>query len=138
MSIWCLLSSSVTIPSSFRLSSYVLPASPDIIPTALLHTFKAVLVPVQPWRPCRYTELQVWADILDVEAEEDMSIPVVERSRQLSQYSFKLVLIGILKVNDEKDPDRLVIGMDPRIRIRGSTPKCHGSATLALAYIPYF
>jgi hypothetical protein len=28
------------------------------------------------------------------------------------------------------NPDPLVRGMDPRIRIRGSTPKCHRSATL--------
>jgi hypothetical protein len=51
-------------------------------------------------------------------------------------------LAGILKVNDENsririqysDPDPLVRGMDPRIRIRIPTPKCHGSGTLVPEY----
>jgi hypothetical protein len=52
-----------------------------------------------------------------------------------------LFFAGILKVNDENsriwiqdpDPDPLVRGMDPRIRIR-ITPKCHGAATLKNCY----
>jgi hypothetical protein len=49
---------------------------------------------------------------------------------------------GILKVSDENsriwiqnpdpNPDPLVRGKDPRIRIRGSTQKFHGFATLDL------
>jgi hypothetical protein len=66
---------------------------------------------------------------------------VTSRKNCVKNYFFA----GILKVNDENsririqvpdpdpnlDPDPLVSGMDPRIRIRsGSAPKCHGSGTL--------
>ncbi len=38
----------------------------------------------------------------------------------------KIVFDGVMKINDEnsRDPDPLVRGMDPRIRIN---TKCHGS-----------
>jgi hypothetical protein len=46
-------------------------------------------------------------------------------------FFFNLYVVGVLKVNDENSKIRkLVIGMDPRFRIIGSTPKCHGSETL--------
>jgi hypothetical protein len=49
----------------------------------------------------------------------------------LKKIKLPVVFFGVLKVNDENredpNPDPLVRGMDPG---SGSTPKCHGSATL--------
>jgi hypothetical protein len=57
------------------------------------------------------------------------------KSKKQKNFFLNYFFVGIMKVNDEKsriripDPDPLVRGMDPRIRIRIHT-KCHGSAPL--------
>ncbi len=57
-------------------------------------------------------------------------VNVFSKSNKQKNFFFKLVFVGLLKVNDEKKGPGSVSGSEAWIRGSGSTPKCHGFAAL--------